>query len=45
MTTAVVDEVCGDLGVRINENEKEAYQKLLGVFHDAAAELMAMPGE
>ncbi|GME27773.1 Amidase [Neofusicoccum parvum] len=43
VTTAVVDEVCTDLGVSINDDEKEAYRKLLGVFHDSAVELMAMP--
>lgn len=43
VTTAVVDEICGELGVKINDDEKDVYRKLLGVFHDSAAELMAMP--
>lgn len=45
VTTAVVDEICGELGVKINDDEKDVYRKLLGVFHDSAAELMAMPGK
>lgn len=45
VTTAVVDEVCDNLGVTILDEEKDAYRKLLGVFHDSAVELMAMPGK
>lgn len=45
VTTAVVEELCKDFGVSIDDEEKDVYRKLLGVFHDSAAELMAMPGK
>lgn len=44
VTIEVLDEVCKDLGVSIKDEEKEEYRRLLGVFHEGAAELMAMDG-
>ncbi|CAK3975267.1 amidase signature enzyme [Lecanosticta acicola] len=42
VTTEVLDEVCKSLGVRIKDEEKEDYRKLLAVFDEGAQELMAM---
>ena len=42
VTTAVLDEVCDGLGVRIKDEEKEDYTKLLAVFDEGCQELMAM---
>jgi hypothetical protein len=45
VTTSTVDELCAKLGVSIQEKEKEDYRRLLAIFHDASAQLMAMDGE
>lgn len=45
ITTAVLDEVCNRLGVRIRDEEKEDYTKLLAVFDEGCQELMAMDGK
>lgn len=45
VTTEVLDEVCKSLGVRIKDEEKEDYRKLLAVFDESARELMAMDGK
>lgn len=45
VTTSTVDDLCGKLGVTIEEKEKEDYRRLLAIFHDASAQLMAMDGE
>jgi hypothetical protein len=44
VTVEVLDGICEDLGVKIKDKEKEEYRKLLGVFHESCAELMAMDG-
>lgn len=43
VTTEALDEVCKVLGVRIKDEEKENYRKLLAVFDESAQELMDMP--
>ncbi|OJD40409.1 amidase [Diplodia corticola] len=43
VTANVVDDVCTDLGFSLDEGEKEAYRRLLGIFHDSAVGLMGMP--
>lgn len=43
VTAQVLDEVCASLRIRIKDDEKEDYRKLLAVFHESAEELMAMP--
>lgn len=45
VTAEVLDEICRSLGVRIKDEEKEDYRKLLAVFDESARELMAMDGE
>jgi amidase len=45
VTTETVDKLCSKLGVTIEEKEKEDYRRLLAVFHDASAQLMAMDGK
>ncbi|KAF3036535.1 hypothetical protein E8E11_005879 [Didymella keratinophila] len=42
LTTSTVDELCAKLGVSIEEKKKEDYRRLLAIFHDASAQLMAM---
>ncbi|KAL5120244.1 hypothetical protein ACEQ8H_001802 [Pleosporales sp. CAS-2024a] len=42
VTQQTVDKLCSQLGVTINESEKEDYRRLLAVFHDASEQLMAM---
>lgn len=44
VTIEVLDGICEDLGVKIKDEEKEEYRKLLGVFHESAMDLMAMDG-
>lgn len=45
VTTSTVDNLCVKLGVTIEKKEKEDYRRLLAIFHDASAQLMAMDGE
>jgi amidase len=45
VTTETLDGLCGQLGVQIEEHEKEDYRRLLAVFHDASEQLMGMEGE
>lgn len=45
VTSAVLDEVCQSLGVKIKDEEHEEYRMLLAVFDESVQELMAMPGE
>ncbi|PVI05517.1 amidase signature enzyme [Periconia macrospinosa] len=42
VTSKTVDQLCSQLGVSIKDSEKEAYTRLLAVFHDASEQLMAM---
>lgn len=44
VTKETVDKLCSQLGVTIEEKEKEDYRRLLAVFHDASDQLMAMDG-
>lgn len=45
VTRETVDTLCAQLGVTIEEKEKEDYRCLLAVFHDASEQLMAMDGK
>lgn len=45
VTAHTVDTLCSQLGVTIEESEKEDYRKFLAVFHDASEQLMAMDGK
>ncbi|KAF9732182.1 hypothetical protein PMIN06_009913 [Paraphaeosphaeria minitans] len=42
VTSDTVDKLCSQLGVSIQDSEKDAYTRLLAVFHDASEQLMAM---
>ncbi|EUC48008.1 hypothetical protein COCMIDRAFT_88603 [Bipolaris oryzae ATCC 44560] len=42
VTTEVLDKLCSQLGMPIDEKEKEDYRRLLAVFHDASEQLMTM---
>jgi amidase len=44
ITTPTLDDCCATLGVTLKDEEKEAYRKLLAVFHESAEELMRLPG-
>lgn len=44
ITTETLDKLCSQLGMSIDEKEKEDYRRLLAVFHDASEQLMAMDG-
>jgi len=44
VTKETVEQLCSKLGVSIEEKDKEDYRRLLAVFHDASAQLMAMEG-
>lgn len=45
VTTEILDGLCSQLGVQIEEHEKEDYRRLLAVFHDASEQLMGMEGK
>lgn len=45
VTAETVEKLCSQLGVTIEEKEKEDYRRLLAVFHDAGEQLLAMDGE
>ncbi|KAK4919425.1 hypothetical protein LTR49_012959 [Elasticomyces elasticus] len=42
VTSEVLDEVCKSLGVKLKNEEREDYRKLLAVFDESARELMEM---
>ncbi|KAL1602591.1 hypothetical protein SLS60_006007 [Paraconiothyrium brasiliense] len=42
VNSETVDKLCSQLGVSIDASEKDAYTRLLAVFHDASEQLMAM---
>lgn len=44
VTAKVLDDVCDDLGVKIQADEKEDYQRLLAVYHDSVVSLLSLPG-
>jgi len=44
VTVGTVDKLCTDLGVTLQDAEKEEYRKLLAVFHDASQALLEMEG-
>ena len=43
VTTEALDDVCKVFGIKLKDEEKEDYRKLLAVFDESAQELMAMP--
>ena len=45
VTKETLEKLCLQLGVNIEEKEKEDYRRLLAVFHDASEQLMAMDGK
>ncbi|KAA8617877.1 amidase [Pyrenophora tritici-repentis] len=42
VTKETLEGLCSELGVRIAEQEKEDYHRLLAVFHDASKQLIAL---
>jgi amidase len=42
VTSNTVDQLCSQLGMSIDAEEKEEYRRLLAIFHDASEQLMAM---
>lgn len=40
----VLDDLCNDLGMKIKDDEKEEYQRLLAVHHESIVSLMQLPG-
>jgi amidase len=44
VTADTVEKLCSQLGVSIEQEHKEDYQRLLAVFHDACESLMDMEG-
>ncbi|CAN9273067.1 unnamed protein product [Alternaria alternata] len=42
VTKETLEALCSQLGVNIDDKEKEDYRRLLAVFHDASEQLMAM---
>lgn len=44
VTAEVLDSVCDELGMKLNEDEKQEYQRLLAVYHDSVVSLLALPG-
>jgi amidase len=45
VTKETLEKLCSQLGMNIEEKEKEDYRRLLAVFHDASEQLMAMDGK
>lgn len=45
VTTQVLDDICNDLGMKIKDDEKEEYQRLLAVYHDSVVSLLQLPGK
>lgn len=44
VTTQVLDDICNDLGMKIKDDEKDEYQRLLAVYHDSVVSLLELPG-
>lgn len=44
VTPEAVDKLCAELGVKLKQNEREDYRRLLAVFHETSEQLMSMPG-
>lgn len=44
VTTQVLDDICNDLGMKIKDDEKDEYQRLLAVYHDSVISLLELPG-
>ena len=44
VTKETLEALCSQLGVSIDEKEKQDYRRLLAAFHDASELLMAMDG-
>lgn len=45
VTAEVLDDLCNELGVKIKDDEKEEYQRLLAVYHDSVVALLDLPGK
>lgn len=45
VSTQTVEELCSELGVVLEQEEKDDYRRLLAVFLDASEALMAMEGK
>ncbi|KAK5172776.1 uncharacterized protein LTR77_002896 [Saxophila tyrrhenica] len=43
VTTEALNEICKVFGIKLKDEEKEDYRRLLAVFDESAQELMAMP--
>lgn len=44
VTTQVLDDICNNLGMKIKDDEKDEYQRLLAVYHDSVVSLLQLPG-
>ena len=44
VTAETLEKLCSQLGVSIEKEHQEDYQRLLAVFHDACESLMEMEG-
>lgn len=44
VTTQVLDDICNELGMKIKDDEKDEYQRLLAVYHDSVVSLLELPG-
>lgn len=45
VTTQVLDDICNNLGMKIKDDEKDEYQRLLAVYHDSVVSLLQLPGK
>lgn len=45
VTADVLNSICDDLGMQIEDDEKDEYQRLLAVYHDSVVSLLALPGK
>lgn len=43
VTKATLNELCTDLGVKLRDEDQEAYHTLLAVYHDSLTALMQLP--
>ncbi|CAN8105873.1 unnamed protein product [Discula destructiva] len=43
VTASVLDDLCNELGMKIKDDEKEEYQRLLAVYHDSVVSLLQLP--
>jgi amidase len=45
VTQDVLDDLCQTLGVDIKDEDRSDFQRLLAIFHESVAGVMALPGE